>query len=85
MPVLDLRSMLVVANLASERCVVSMVLSRRSKNVENSVYFFGFNRTVQFESSKAENTEVLATTYDLINTWSLEIERGRYFTESEAN
>ncbi|HEX7584885.1 MAG TPA: ABC transporter permease [Prolixibacteraceae bacterium] len=58
---------------------------RRSKNVENSVYFFGFNRTVQFESSKAENTEVLATTYDLINTWSLEIERGRYFTESEAN
>jgi len=58
---------------------------RRSRNVENSVYFFGFNRTVQFESSKAENTEVLATTYDLINTWSLEIENGRYFTESESN
>jgi len=58
---------------------------RRSRNVENSVYFFGFNRTVQFESSKAENTEVLATTYDLINTWSLEIEKGRYFTESESN
>jgi putative ABC transport system permease protein len=58
---------------------------RRSRNVENSVYFFGFNRTIQFESSKAENTEVLATTYDLINTWSLEIENGRYFTESESN
>jgi len=58
---------------------------RRSRNVENSVYFFGFNRTVQFESSKAENTQVLATTYDLINTWSLEIENGRYFTESESN
>ena len=58
---------------------------RRSRNVENSVYFFVFNRTVQFESSKAENTEVLATTYDLINTWSLEIENGRYFTESESN
>jgi putative ABC transport system permease protein len=60
-------------------------LARRSKNIENAVYFFGFNRTVQFENSKAENTEVLATTHDLINTWSLEIEKGRYFTESESN
>ena len=60
-------------------------LIRRSKNIENSVYFFGFNRTVQFENSKAENTEVLATTYDLINTWTLDIEKGRYFTESESN
>ena len=60
-------------------------LVRRSKNIEDAVYFFGFNRTVQFENSKAENTEILATTHDLINTWSLEIEKGRYFTESESN
>jgi putative ABC transport system permease protein len=60
-------------------------LSRRSKNIEASVYFFGFNRTVQYETSTAENTEVLATTYDLIRTWNLEIEKGRYFTESEMN
>ncbi len=60
-------------------------LARRSKNIEDVVYFFGFNRTVQFENSKAENTEILATTHDLINTWSLEIEKGRYFTESESN
>ena len=60
-------------------------LARRSKNIEDAVYFFGFNRTVQFENSKAENTEILATTHDLINTWSLEIEKGRYFTESESN
>jgi putative ABC transport system permease protein len=60
-------------------------LVRRSRNIEDAVYFFGFNRTVQFENSKAENTEVLATTHDLINTWSLEIEKGRYFTESESN
>jgi putative ABC transport system permease protein len=59
-------------------------LVRRSKNIENAVYFFGFNRTVQFETSKAENTEILATTHDLIDTWSLEIEKGRYFTESES-
>jgi putative ABC transport system permease protein len=60
-------------------------LARRSRTVENAVYFFGFNRTVQFENSKAENTQVLATTHDLIDTWNLEIERGRYFTESESN
>jgi putative ABC transport system permease protein len=59
-------------------------LLRRSRTVENAVYFFGFNRTVQFETSKADNTQILATTHDLINTWSLEIEKGRYFTESES-
>lgn len=60
-------------------------LLRRSRNVEDAVYFFGFNRTVQFENSKAENTEVLATTHALIDTWNLEVEKGRYFTESESN
>lgn len=60
-------------------------LIRRAKNIEDAVYFFGFNRTVQYENSKAENTEILATTHQLINTWSLEIEKGRYFTESESN
>ena len=60
-------------------------LLRRSRNVENAVYLFRFNRTVQFENSKSENTELLASTHELINTWSLEIEKGRYFTESESN
>jgi putative ABC transport system permease protein len=60
-------------------------LTHRSRNVEAAVYFFGFNRTIQFENSKAENTEVLATTHELINTWNLEIQKGRYFTESESN
>lgn len=60
-------------------------LFRRSRNIEDAVYLFRFNRTVQFENSKAENTELLASTHQLISTWSLEIERGRYFTESESN
>lgn len=58
---------------------------RRSKSTENAVYFFGFNRTVQFGTSKADNTEILATTHDLISTWNLNIVKGRYFTESESN
>jgi len=60
-------------------------LIRRSKSIEDAVFFYGFNRTVQFEGSKAENTEVLATTHELINTWNLEVEKGRYFTEAESN
>jgi putative ABC transport system permease protein len=58
---------------------------RRSQYAANAVFFFGFNTTIQHENSKAENTEVLATTHDLIDTWSLEIDRGRYFTESETH
>lgn len=58
---------------------------RRARNVEDAVYLFGFNRTVQFEDSKAENTEILATSHDLLGMWSLEIARGRYFTEAESN
>ncbi|MDX9883198.1 MAG: ABC transporter permease [Prolixibacteraceae bacterium] len=58
---------------------------RRSKTTDNAVYFFGFNQTVQFGNSRAENTEILATTHDLINTWNLNISNGRYFTESESN
>ncbi|WP_299583840.1 ABC transporter permease [uncultured Sunxiuqinia sp.] len=60
-------------------------LMRRSQHAENAVFLFGFNATVQYGSSTAENTEVLATSHDLIDTWSLELERGRYFTESESH
>lgn len=56
---------------------------RKAKYAENAVFLFGFNRTVQFENNKAENTEIFATTYPLLDLWSLDIERGRYFTEAE--
>lgn len=57
---------------------------RNSRTVQDAVFFFRFNRTVQYESSKAENTMIMASTYGLINTWSLEIDNGRYFTDSES-
>ena len=59
-------------------------IKKRSALTDHVVFLFGFNGTVQFENSVAENTEVLATTHELIDTWSLEIDRGRYFTESES-
>ncbi len=72
-------------NRPSPKIEESEEIMRRARTVENAVFFYGFNRTVQFETSKAENTEVLATTHELIDTWNLEIERGRYFTEAESN
>ncbi|NQU84712.1 MAG: ABC transporter permease, partial [Mariniphaga sp.] len=59
------------------------LLVRRAKNIENAVFLFGFGRTVQYENSKVENAEVLATTHALLDCWDLKMERGRYFTESE--
>ncbi|WP_423130548.1 ABC transporter permease [Gaoshiqia sp. Z1-71] len=60
-------------------------IKRRSALTDHVVFLFGFNGTVQFENSVAENTEVLATSHELIDTWSLELDRGRYFTESESH
>ena len=56
---------------------------RNSQYSEYAVFLFGFSSTVEFGNSSVERTEVLATTSDLIDTWSLDIDRGRYFTDSE--
>ncbi len=58
-------------------------LLRRSRTIEDGVFLFGFNATIQHENSTAENTEVMATTHALFDNWNLEIEKGRYFTEEE--
>lgn len=55
----------------------------RSQSAEKAVFFVVFNTTIQFEGSKAENTEVVISTYDLADMWNLDLEQGRYFTESE--
>jgi len=56
---------------------------RRSTSAEQATFFVGFNTTIQYGSSSAENAEVMASTYDLINLWNLGIDKGRYFTDSE--
>ncbi|NOY97128.1 MAG: FtsX-like permease family protein [Chlorobi bacterium] len=60
-------------------------LLKRSKLAGNAAFLFGYNRTVHYENSKVENTEILATSYSLLDVWNLDIEKGRYFTESEMN
>ena len=56
---------------------------KRGSTIDNAVFFFGFSRTAQYGSDKIENATILATTYDLYNSWNLKLGRGRYFTESE--
>jgi putative ABC transport system permease protein len=58
-------------------------LLRRANTIENAFFLFGFNRTIEYGSRKIENTEILATTYGLMDCWDTQIERGRYFTETE--
>lgn len=58
-------------------------LMKRSRLLDDAAFLFGFARTVQYENNKAENTEILATSYGLLDVWNLKIEQGRYFTESE--
>jgi putative ABC transport system permease protein len=70
-------------NRPSPKVEETDMILRRAKHIENAVFFFGFNRTVQYENSKIENTEILATSYSLLDCWDLKVSRGRYFTESE--
>lgn len=58
-------------------------LTKKSRLLEKAAFLFGFGRTVQFENSKADNTEILATSHGIFDVWNLRINRGRYFTESE--
>lgn len=70
-------------NRPSPKIEENEMIARRSKNTKNAVFLFGFSRTLQHGNSTAENTEVLATTHELLDSWDLKIDRGRYFTESE--
>ena len=58
---------------------------RRSGLARYAVMNFGFSRTVQNGANKAENVTILGATYGLIETWSLNITKGRPLTEEEFN
>jgi len=56
---------------------------RRANTVENAAFLFGFSRTVQAGSDNMDNVSIMATTHSMYDVWSLDLEKGRYFTESE--
>jgi putative ABC transport system permease protein len=58
-------------------------LLKRSRLIEDGVFFLGFNRKIQHGNINMEDGQILATTYPLMDVWNLKISQGRYFTMSE--
>jgi len=56
---------------------------RRSGLTQYAVFNYGFNRTIQNGSNKAENVAIIGSSNGLIETWSLKISNGRPLTEEE--
>jgi putative ABC transport system permease protein len=58
---------------------------RRSNLTQYAVFNYGFNRTVQAGTSKADNVTIIGTSAGLIDTWGLKIEQGRPLSDEEFN
>jgi putative ABC transport system permease protein len=60
-------------------------VSRRSKLAGIVGFTYGFNRTVQFGTNKAENVTILGSSAGLIDIWALKIALGRPMSDEEMN
>lgn len=60
-------------------------IQRRSQLSQYVIYNFGFNRTIQSGSNKADDVTVLGSTSGLMEAWDLKVEAGRPFTDDELN
>lgn len=58
-------------------------LGHRSQLSQSWAYYYRFFRSLQADNGKADNVPVIASTYQVIDVWNLNIDRGRYFTEAE--
>ena len=58
-------------------------LLRRSGLSQYAVFNYGFSRTIQSGSNKAENVTILGASGGLVETWGLKVANGRPLTEEE--
>lgn len=58
-------------------------LARRSKLTSSAAYYVTFSRTLEYGSNNMQNVAIVASTHGIYDAWNLDIDRGRYFTESE--
>lgn len=58
-------------------------LAHRSKLTASAAYYVSFARTLEYGSNNMQNVAIVASTYNIYDTWNLDIDRGRYFTENE--
>ncbi|HYQ56127.1 MAG TPA: ABC transporter permease [Draconibacterium sp.] len=56
---------------------------RRGQTIADAAYLFGFGRKVQYGSTTLDNATIMATSEGLLDVWNLQIDKGRYFTDSE--
>jgi len=59
-------------------------LIRRSNTAEAFCYSVFSGETVKYRGNVASNTNIIAATHDFESVRTLEIEKGRYFTQSES-
>ncbi|MDP4205275.1 MAG: ABC transporter permease [Bacteroidota bacterium] len=59
-------------------------LHRRSQSAEYVIFFAGITQQVQYQKNSVDNTQIIGSDYDLPAVWDLQIDQGRYFTETEA-
>ena len=57
---------------------------RRSKKAQSACFNVSFHKTVKHKNSSVENSEIVAISHDFTKVYTLDIEKGRYFTESES-
>lgn len=60
-------------------------LQKRSNTVEFSTYMFSVSRNVYYKNNTLEDIPVVAISYDYPNVMTLDLQEGRYFTETESN
>ncbi|GET21007.1 ABC transporter permease [Prolixibacter denitrificans] len=60
-------------------------IMRRSQLTREASFNVFYRRTVQVGKSRAENVEIVGTSPGLIHIWSLDVARGRSFSEIEMN
>ena len=60
-------------------------LQKRSNTIESSAFMFSVRRDAYYKNNQMEELPVVAVSHDYPNVMTLDLQAGRYFTESESN
>ena len=59
-------------------------IQKRSRKFEYAAFNVSFRKTVKRKNSSIENSDIIAVSHDYDKVYTLDIETGRFFTESES-
>lgn len=72
-------------NRPTPKLIEAQELLRRSELTQYAVFNYGFTRTAQVGTGKADNVVIIGASAGLIDTWGLKIEQGRPLSDEEFN